>query len=190
MKNNILLLFILVFVCLMNCDGRSRVHQTNTQVLPENNLLNAFNEHIKFVPETKVEIVTDTILSNGFQIKIIYNSIENSSVSKTVKTKNNTTSKINYRNFEAKLHILKNGSTINQSVINKKLFDAFENTSFWEAAIMQHVWIDYEASTERELYLNTAFHIPNTKTYKDFVLKIDERGTIQIKENNRSANII
>jgi len=231
-NNKLTLFFLAMVITFLSCDGRDRVHKTNAQVLTKNNILETFNEQIKFVPETKVEIVTDTILSNGFQIKIHYNSIEQGSVLNTKKTKNisttkthyknfeaklhilkdgvtinqtvinkslfNTfknpsfcsTTKTHYKNFEAKLHILKDGLTINQTVINKSLFNAFKNPSFCEAAIMQHVWIDYETSTKHELYLNTAFNIPNTETYKDFVLKIDEHGTIQIKEKNRSANTI
>jgi len=188
--NKLQFIFIIVIITHLSCDGRDRIYKTNAQVLSENNLLETFSEQIKFVPETKVEIVTDTILSNGFQIKIHYNSIEHRSVLKTEKTKNISTTKTHYKNFEAKLHILKNGLTINQTVINKSLFNAFKNSSFWETAIMQYVWIDFEASTKNELYLNTAFNIPNTETYKDFVLKIDEHGTILIKEKNRIANII
>ena len=187
MKNNILLLSFLIVACFMNCDGRDRIYKTNAHILTENNQLDRFSKEIKFVPEAKVEIVTDTILNNGFQIKIVYNSIENSSV---LKTENNSTSTIHYKDFEAKLHVLKNGSTINQSLVNKELFHAFENTPFWESAIMQYIWIDYEASTTHKLFLNTSFNIPNTETYKDFVLMIDSSGTIQIKENKRSANII
>ena len=187
MKNNILLLSFLIVACFMNCDGRGRIYKTNANIFTENNQLDTFSEKIKFVPEAKVEIVTDTILNNGFQIKIVYNSIENSSV---LKTENNSTSTIHYKDFEAKLHVLKNGSTINQSLINKKKFNAFENASFWESAIMQYVWIDYEASTAYKLFFNTSFNIPNTEIYKDFVLMVDASGTIQIKENNRSANII
>jgi len=189
-NNKLTLFFLAMVITFLSCDGRDRVHKTNAQVLTKNNILETFNEQIKFVPETKVEIVTDTILSNGFQIKIHYNSIEQGSVLNTKKTKNISTTKTHYKNFEAKLHILKDGVTINQTVINKSLFNTFKNPSFCEAAIMQHVWIDYETSTKHELYLNTAFNIPNTETYKDFVLKIDEHGTIQIKEKNRSANTI
>ena len=189
-NNKLSILITTLIITLLSCDGRDRIHKTNAQVLTKNNLLDTFSEQIKFIPEAKVEIVTDTILSNGFQIKINYNSVEHSSILITLKTKNNTITKTHYKNFEAKLHILKNGLTINQSVINKTLFNTFETASFWETAIMQYIWIDYEASTKHELFLNTSFNIPNTETYIDFILKIDEYGAIQIKEKNHSANII
>lgn len=171
----------------MNCDGRNRIHKTNAQVLTENNLFDTFSEQLNFIPESKVEIVTDTVLSNGFQIKIKYYSVENNSI---LKTKNNSTLKTHYKNFEAQLHVLKNGLFIHKSDINKTLFSALENKAFIEKAIMQYIWIDYEASTKQTLFLNTSLNIPNTEIYKDFILKIDEYGAIQIKEKNRSANII
>lgn len=177
-------------MALISCDGRDRAFKTNAQVLEENNLLETFSKDIKLVPETNVVIVTDTILSNGFQVKLQYNSIESQSVSETIKTNIETTTKIYYKNFEAKIHILKNGKTINQSLINKELFSAFIDDYFWKKAIMQYVWIDYETSSTEELYLNTSFNIPNTETYKDFILVIDNLGAIKIKEKNKLANII
>lgn len=188
--NNTVELFIIVFTAtLLSCDGRDRIHKTNAEVLTENNLFDAFSEQVTFVPNAKVEIVTDTILSNGFQVKIKYNSLEQSSVLETTKTQNNTITKTHHKDFEAKLNILKNGIIINQSIINKNIFQDFESASFWKRAIMQYVWIDYEASTNHILYLNTSFNIPNTETYKDFILKIDEYGVIQIKEKKYSAKI-
>lgn len=189
--NSKLIIFsFIIITALISCDGRDRAYKTNAQVLEENNLLETFSKDIKFVPESRVAIVTDTILSNGFQIKMQYHSIENHTVSETIKTDNEITTKIYYKNFEAKLHILKNGITINQSLINKELFGAFADDSFWKKAIMQYVWIDYETSTTTELHLNTSFNIPNTETYKDFILVINKLGAVEVKEKNQLANLI
>ncbi|GAA4944421.1 hypothetical protein GCM10023314_16790 [Algibacter agarivorans] len=188
--NKLLILILASTIALTSCDGRDRVYKTNAEVLHESHLLNAFSQQIKFVPERSIKIETDTILSNGFQVKIKYHSVENNSILKTVKTKNDTITKVHYKNFEAKLEVLKNGKTINKSSISKVLFNEFENTSFWTNAIMQYIWIDHEASTKNKLYLNTSFHIPNTESYKDFILKMDEYGSIQIKESNLSTKII
>ena len=56
--------------------------------------------------------------------------------------------------------------------------------------LISYIWIAYEASTKNALYSNTSFHIPNTEPYKDFVLKIDENGIVQIKEKNIFTKII
>lgn len=189
-NNKLHFLILTLIVTFLSCDGRDRIYKTNAEVLTENNLLNSYSEQIKFVPEQKIEIVTDTILSNGFQIKMHYKSIENNTVLSVEKNKNDRVTKTHHKNFEAKLQVLKNGITINQSIINKKLFIAYQDKQFWDNAIMQYVWIDYKASNTNALILNTSFNIPNTETYIDFVLKIDRFGTIQINEINRSAYTI
>jgi len=55
---------------------------------------------------------------------------------------------------------------------------------------MQYVWIDYEASTSNTVYLNTTFRIPATETYRDFIIRIDDQGIIEIKEKNILAKTL
>ncbi|MFV9551137.1 DUF4738 domain-containing protein [Algibacter sp. PT7-4] len=187
--NTFSIFFITTLIAFLSCDGRDKIYKTNAQVLIENNQYKTFSEKIIFIPHNKVEIHTDTILSSGFQIKIKYASIKDSFVLKTKNNKNKVTNTY-YKNFEAKLHVLKNGLTINQSVINKKLFSNFEKPSFWQNAIMQYVWINHDISTKNEVFINTSFYIPNTKSYKDFVLKINSDGTLTIKNTNRITNTV
>ena len=187
--NKLLFLFIFI-ITLFSCDGRNRKHKSNAEVLHEKNLFNSFSEQIIFSPEHNVEIVNDTILKNGFHIKMKYYSVKNNSIIKIKKTENDTTTKILYKNFIAKLKVSKNGKVIYDSVIDKSLFSTHENSMFLKNSIMQYIWVDYEASTKKELYLNTSFNIPETENYKDFVIKIDEDGGIKIKEKNISENII
>ncbi|WP_217639604.1 DUF4738 domain-containing protein [Algibacter pectinivorans] len=190
MNNKKLLLLILpVIVVLFSCDGRDRIYKPNVQVLKKHNLLESFTKQTKFVPEQKIQIETDTILSNGFEIKIQYHSVENNELSKTI-VNTKTKSPTRYKNFEANLHVLKNGLTLNKSVINKELFSNSENSTFLNQAIMQFVWIDYQASTPSQLILNTSFNIPGTDSYRDFVILIDELGRLKLKEINLTANII
>lgn len=182
--NKLLFLLFLSIVTLASCDGRDRKYKTNTEVLKENKLLESFTEEIKFIPEAYTEIETDTILSNGFKVKIKYYSIESDFVLETRKSKNDSIIKIHHKNFEAQLLVLKNNTIISKSLINKRLFYEFESDPFWANAIMQFIWIDYDASNENTLYLNTSFCTPNTDECKDFTLNINEQGVIQIEEIN------
>jgi hypothetical protein len=184
--NKLFVLFLLS-IAIISCDGRDRRHKSNAEVLHENKLLNSFSEKVEFVPKEHVQIITDTILSNGFQVKLNYNSIDYNAI---IKAKKNTKSKTHYKNFQASIQVLKNGKLINEGLINKQLFQEFGTLSFWDDAIMQFIWIDYDASTENELCLNTSFNIPDTETYKDFILKIDKNGVIQIKEKTYASNLI
>ncbi|OEK08397.1 hypothetical protein A8C32_02800 [Flavivirga aquatica] len=184
------MIFLLLATSLISCDGRNRAYKSNQDILRESNLLSAFSEQVKFVPEQHIEINTDTILNNGFEIKIKYNSTKNNIVLKTIKTKNDTIIKVYYKNFEANLQVFKNGNQINKSIIDKKVFKEFETPSFWANAIMQFIWIDHYASNENMLYLNTSFCLPNTDRCKDFTLEINKQGVIKITEKQLLANSI
>jgi hypothetical protein len=84
---NKLCLLILITIASISCDGRHRAYMKNEAILREANLFESFSEEFKYIPERPTEIVTDTLLSNGFHIKTIYHSLDNSFVSKKVKTK-------------------------------------------------------------------------------------------------------
>ena len=187
--NKLLFLFLLT-IAFVSCDGRDRKHKTNAEVLNENNLLDSFSKKLVFIPEKPIQIITDTILSNGFQVKLNYSSVENDIILKTIKKENDTLTKIHYKNFKAKLEVFNNGKAINKSTIDKSLFLEFENNDFWSKAIMQFIWIDYNTSTKNTLHLNTSFNIPDTDIYRDFILKIDNLGNIYIEEKYPSENII
>jgi hypothetical protein len=55
---------------------------------------------------------------------------------------------------------------------------------------MQFVWIDHENLTDNHIFLKTSFNLVNTDIYKDFIIKIDNDGNIQIKETTLSKTII
>ena len=121
--NSRLIVLIFIFVIsLISCDGRDRKYMNNTEILQENNLLNKFSEQVKFVPNAPVAINTDTILSNGFNVKINYRSIENNAFYKVTKKEKDSIIKMNYKNFEAHIEVFKDDTPINQSTINKLLF--------------------------------------------------------------------
>ena len=64
-------LILSLFICfLISCDGRDRSSKPNIEVLKENKLLDSFSENITYSPTREVKTVTDTILSNNFNVKI------------------------------------------------------------------------------------------------------------------------
>ncbi|MGA1226300.1 MAG: hypothetical protein ACO3VF_03465 [Tamlana sp.] len=174
----------------MSCDGRDRKYKTSTEVLQENNLLKSFNKKIITVQSEQIQIVTDTILSNGFQVKINYKSVVDNPIIKRIKSLKDSITELYYKNFEAEILVLKNGILINEGVIMKSLFKEFGNTSFWKNSTMQFVWIDHENLTDNHIFLKTSFNLVNTDIYKDFIIKIDNDGNIQIKETTLSKTII
>ena len=187
---NKLILIIILVIGFVSCDGRHRAYKTNKEVLMEANLLESFTEALKFIPEQPTQIVTDTVLSNGFEVKINYQSKEDDFIIKTIKSKNDTITKWHYKNFEAAFLVSKNNRELSQGIINKDLFKTFENSTFWNEAIMQYVWVDYEASTDKSVHIKTSFHIPNSKTYKDFLILVFDDGKIVTKQINTHSNYI
>ena len=171
--NPLIPLLLLLAISFMNCDGRIRKHRSSAEILTESNLINAFSNQPNFIPKQPVKIETDTILSNGFRIKLDYYSNKNLKKANTEQT--------NHYNFEAILEVLFNDERINTTIINKHLFKDFESSSFFDKAIMQFVWIDHEASTGNSLYLKTSFRIPETDIFKDYAIIINDQGYIQIE---------
>ena len=187
---NKLYVLIIIVISFNSCDGKYRAHMSNEAVLREANLLESFTEQLKYIPEQPIEIETDTIMSNGFNIKIAYHSVENSHVSKTKKNKHGIVTKTYHKNFEAQFQVYKNSITLQKGIINKTLFHESENIEnpFWNDAIMQYVWVDYSAMTKHSIQLNTSFHIPDTQNYKDFTLTIFDTGKMEIKEITPISN--
>lgn len=179
-----LCVLIILVISFISCDGKHRAHMSNEAVLREANLLESFSEELKYIPEQQIEIETDTILTNGFSIKIAYHSVENSHVSKTKKSKNGIVTKTYHKNFEAQFQVYKNSITFQKGTINKTLFYKSENKDipFWNDAIMQYVWVDYSAMSEHSIQLNTSFHVPDTDDFKDFTITIFDNGAMEIKE--------
>ena len=186
------ILLFLIIIIYSSCDGRYRNRKTNFKIVTNNSILKTQKKDSNIIPFNNViEIISDTILSSGFHVKIQYKSIDNNTVlSIKKKYNNNTITKAHFNNFKANLEVIKNGKIINKSVIDKVIFKDFGTKNYWKQAIMQYVWINYEASNSNELFLNTSFNIPNTETYKDFSLRINKHGKIKIKELNPSVKTI
>jgi hypothetical protein len=181
-NNRLIVIIFISIISLISCDGRERRYKTNAEVLQENDLLSKFSKQVKFVPNTPVAINTDTILNNGFNVKINYYSIENNAFYEVSKKEKDSIIKMNYKNFEADIEVFKNDTQIKHTTISKLLFTEFEDTTFWNRAIMQYVWVDHNKSNDDILYLNTSFNIPETETYKDFIVAIDKSGAIRIEQ--------
>lgn len=188
--NAILVIAILVSLSFFSCDGRYRRLQTNSEIFAESDFKSDLKKQIHFVPKQPVIIETDTILANGFNVKINYHSLNDDySQSKTAypNDKDKTTY---YSNFEAAISVYKNNEYCNEFILNKSFFHDFESPLFLEKAIMQYVWVDFTSSTNQTLRLNTTFNIPDTEIYKDFIIEISNLGAINIRRNNFSANTI
>ncbi|TYB73167.1 hypothetical protein [Bizionia myxarmorum] len=123
----ILLVFAITFAA---CDGRDRLEKTPQEILKETKLLDSFSTKTVFIPQTYTEIKTDTILNNGFRIKIkTYSDLENNLVD-SIKIDSITT-KTFYREFISEVTVFKDEKEIFNKTVDKSFFNT-ENESLNE----------------------------------------------------------
>ncbi|RZN79672.1 MAG: hypothetical protein EVB11_12275 [Winogradskyella sp.] len=185
MKNSFFLLLILV-IGFTSCEGR----KTQTKSLSEsiasfkkNNTIEA-NE---FIPESYFERSVDTILSNGFRVKLVTSTDMLNSVVLT-KTKDNINYNSNYRNYNFNITIQKNGEKIYDENFNKlrvnnvlgyisNLDSELPIHDFDKLALLKSIRLNQELSIDHDsVYIDIAYAIPNEDYIDWHTLKIDEDG--------------
>ena len=164
-----------------SCDGRDRKHKTNNEVLKENKLLDSFSEIVKYIPENYTEIENDTILSNGFRVKIkTYTEMQDNVFNEfTIDTINY---KFYYRNYTGKLDVYYNNTSILKETINKSYLNKKDEESFWDDAIMAGISLNEHNSTKIEVYITVLYCIPESEICKEFKITVDKDGNTTIKE--------
>jgi hypothetical protein len=176
MKNLLVFLLILI-ICFTSCEGR----RTQNQALAES--IEAFKkdtlfEKVTYTPETYEEAVIDTILSNGFRVKIkTFSDMNNSSLLEAFK-KGSSVYKKFYRKNVSEIEIYYNNVIIDSKRIDKPLFTNNQNMDFWNKAILGAVTINELKSLENELVLNIYYCIPESEICKDFLIVYDKKETI------------
>lgn len=174
----ILLVFITVFT---SCDGKERAHYRHEENLQQSKLSESFFEQETYFPEHYSEVLTDTISSSGYHIKLKVYSDMNTSVLKEFK-KDTINYKNHFRNFKGILIVNFNGKEVLNQTLDKSLFTNKENDAFWQEAILGNVTLDYEDSNNNEVLLNAFYRIPETKKYKDFKIIVNSQGYMKIEE--------
>jgi len=181
MKKYIPLILLIFIVVLTSCDGRDKASRTSQQDLIDNKVLDSFSEVIKYLPEEYTEVSTDTILSNGFQVKIktlsdMQNSVLNEVIIDSIKYKHY------YRNYFGELKIYHDKSLILSQKIDKATFAETAKDFHWEDALMGQISLDQENTTTNEVFLDVFYCLVESEICKDFKLIIDQSGTLKIKE--------
>ncbi len=173
---------LILVVCSASCDGRDRVYKTNTDVLKENKLLDSFSENVTFIPDTYTQVVTDTILSNGFRIKIETYSDMKESILNTV-TSDAIIHKKYYREFKSNVVVYKDDKEILSKQIDKPFFAKnFEtlNTAS-DNLVLSSVFVDQEIQTNNdETKIDVNYYHPINNYYLNFRIIVNETGDFKI----------
>ncbi|WGD34651.1 hypothetical protein [Olleya sp. YS] len=173
--NKFIVLILAVFIALVSCDGRDRIHKTPQEVLIENKLLDSFSENIKYFPKEYVESTTDTVLSNGFRVKIkTYTDMENAVLqSFTVDTIKN---RHYFREVISEVVVFKE----NKQVFKQNIDDTFLSVIDTDY-IINEMYLDEEKSLEtNNLHLIASLCIPRTVNCPVYSIIIDKYGKYEV----------
>ncbi len=182
MKQFIFLLVIATIgIVTISCDGRDRVFKTNTEVLIENKLLDSFSENITYVPETYTEVATDTILYNGFHVKLKTYTIMDKHIVNEFK-QDSIVYKKYYREFVTDVIVTKNDKEIFNERIDKEFIHKHNNNLQLNKAII-NVMVNQVSSVKNHgLVLSAMIKDIQNETIKFCDILIDSEGNLVLKE--------
>lgn len=177
---NLLGLLLILTIGFTSCEGRRTTHQSLAKSVEEFKAKHTF-EKITYIPEVYNEIVTDTLLSNGFRVKIkTFSDMENA-VIKTLE-KDNVSKKTHYREHIGALEIYYRDKLITETNIDKSNFFEVEHKDFWDSSVLKAVNLNFFSSLDNELLINVSYCIPETSDCKEFIVSVDNIGNYTSEE--------
>ena len=174
---------LIVIVVLTSCDGRSKASRSAQDDLIEKKALDSFSEIIEYYPESYVEVVTDTTLNSGFQIKIstatdMNDNILNEIVRDSVKYKQF------YRNYVGEVNIAFDQEVIFKKIIDKTIFKSLSTDFPWDKAIMGQITLDQENTSSEAVFLDVFYCVIESQNCIDYKMIIDRSGNLRIEDLN------
>ncbi len=183
---NVLLLVTLISIIHLSCDGRETKKENLERAVSEFNLKSIPLEIVTYAPEAYTEIVTDTIISNGINIRIKNYSLLDEHIL-VLEINDATSKKTKYqRVFVSEISMSNASKNIITTHISAKQFKMLDVDPFWDHATLQHVWVNQELSTISYIKLDISFINPKSSAYKLYRMSIDSDGqqTLNLIEEN------
>tara|TARA_R110002033_G_scaffold48268_1_gene94565 strand:- start:225 stop:809 length:585 start_codon:yes stop_codon:yes gene_type:complete len=186
---HVLGLLLIIAIGLTSCENK----KTKQQALSES--IEAFKKTVNFethvyIPETYLEQEIDTLMSNGFRVKIkTYSDMSNAvRFSKIKDTINHQT---HYRNFKFDVSVTKDNKEIYRETFDKqKVNEAFsynENLvtgsdlyNFDTLAILKSINVNDDPTYTNMVLINITYAIPESDKYSSHTLFIDDKGKSNI----------
>ncbi len=184
MKKLLCLLAILI-IGFTSCEGR----KTQRQALSED--IEAFKkevevEKIVYEPEAYMQREVDTLLYNGYRVKIkTYSDMDNAVL--FTKIKDTINYQTYYRNFGFDILIEKNGKRIFNQYFNKEKvnslfkFDTIKDYNFVELGVLKSIEINDDLSFSDRIKIEVMYAIPETDKTSLHSLSIDNKGTLKVE---------
>lgn len=179
--NKFTALILGIIICLLSCDGREKVKRKPIETLKEKNMIESFSTRESYYPKTYSEVKTDTILSNGYTVKVNTFTDMRSSYLKQFKH-DAINYKYHYRDFKAEI-VASHNSIIFNDVIDKDYILKHDKSVayFLKSSILKSVWVNQEQTVKQDkLVVNILFTQPNSNTNKMFELVIEPNGQYKL----------
>lgn len=183
MKLFFTLLSIVFITTLIGCDGKERARLSLNQKVEKSDLSKSYFENVKYIPESYAETVTDTILNNGFKIKIKHFVDLNNHI-EVIKKTDSLTTKYKYREQLANVTVTKNNQVIFDNLITKDFFRNFsigyDRNELLKDKVLQSV--SYEPFTHKNyvlIYFDYILPMQKERNYR-FILKIKDDKEIEL----------
>ncbi|WP_340155482.1 hypothetical protein [uncultured Winogradskyella sp.] len=184
MKQLVLLLLI-IGIGLSSCEGRKTQNQALSESIEEFKKTVNFETNI-YIPETYIEQEVDTLMSNGFRVKIkTYSDLSNAV--RFSKIKDTINYQTHYRNFKFDISISKDDKEIyNESFDKQKINKVFKyNTNLFSGsdlynfntlAVLKSINVNDDPSYKNMVLIDIMYAIPESDKYATHRLFIDNNG--------------
>lgn len=179
---NIILLFVLIAISFTSCDGKKSKSESLKDAVKEFNDTIGPIEVIKYFPDTYAETITDTLLTNGFQIKIkAFTDMSSNYLNEF--TEDSIIYKHYYRNYIADVIVYKNETEVFNKRINNSFFINYDESysSLLEDKNLNGFWINEKNALSKDnIIIDFLFCKPETQSCIYFELYIDDKGDFKI----------
>ncbi|CAH8286267.1 hypothetical protein EV196_106240 [Mariniflexile fucanivorans] len=183
MKN--LILFCVIIFGLMSCNGgKTKKDTLKTSVEKFKDSIGVL-EIEAFIPEEYSEVKTDTILSNGFSIRIKTYTDMNRFVTCQYKIDETLTHIDKFRDWISEVTIKKNDVVIFDKTLDANFFLAYDKmiADSLPKAINSRVLINEDYPVDKNyVYLLGGFILPESEEIIYYNIKIDSKGTCSLEK--------
>ncbi|WP_296386123.1 hypothetical protein [Winogradskyella sp.] len=182
--------FLLILVIgFTSCEGRKTQNQALSESIEEFKKKVSFEVDV-YHPETYAESEVDTLLSNGYRVKIkTYADMENSVLFSKIKDTINY--QTYYRNFKFEINVTKDNKLIysesfDKTKVNKafnynsKLVSGSDLYNFDELAVLKSIQVNEDPSYTNVVLIDIMHAIPESDRYALYKLFINENGQSSI----------
>ena len=187
----LLILIVIIGLTFISCDGRYRAYESNQDILKKHHLYKSFSENVTYIPEAYSENTTDTLLSNGFHVKIktitdMKTSYLNEFIKDTMHYKNY------YRTLKTFIIVSNEHQEIASKLITKDFFIHYDNhfEKVLKDKVVQGVWLNqYESNKTNQVVLDVIFSRPASKNLLCYKVTLNNNGSLLINKESESKTI-